>query len=138
MRFKRTACIVVVLRVSCSVVALRIELSATRLSVEYGQPALDYRVSPFAPQKLRFFRGAKDNLKSGTSESNRDPPGPKPGVLPTAPVPDMFLQSERLDLNQRSPGPRPGEITRLRHVLIVLFPAARVGVEPNLIGLKDR
>ena len=45
-------------------------------------------------------------FKSGTSESNRDPPAPKAGVLPSAPL------------------------TRLS--------AARVGVEPNLLGLKDR
>jgi hypothetical protein len=45
MRFKRTACIVVLLFVSCSVVVLGIELSTTRLSAEYGQPALDYRSS---------------------------------------------------------------------------------------------
>ncbi len=42
--------------------------------------------------RLPFF-------KSGTSGSNRraDPPGPKPGVLPSAPVPDCFVlfQSER-------------------------------------------
>ena len=46
MRFKRTACIVVVLLlVLCSVVVLGIELSTTRLSAEYGQPALDYHWS---------------------------------------------------------------------------------------------
>ena len=27
-------------------------------------------------------------LKSGTPESNRDPPAPKAGVLPSAPLPD--------------------------------------------------
>ena len=48
-------------------------------------------------------------LKSGTSESNRDPPAPKAGVLPSAPLP-VCLQSERPDLNRRSPGPRPGAI----------------------------
>ena len=56
-----------------SVVALRIELSAARLSAEHGQPALDDLL-----------------VKSGTSGSNRKPPGPKPGVLPTAPLPDIF------------------------------------------------
>ena len=30
-------------------------------------------------------------VESGTSESNRKPPGPKPGVLPTAPLPDVVL-----------------------------------------------
>ena len=36
-------------------------------------------------------------VESGTSGSNRKPPGPKPGVLPTAPLPDvvLFIQSER-------------------------------------------
>ena len=45
--------------------------------------------------------------KSGTPESNRNPPAPKAGVLPSAPLP-ACLQSERPDLNRRSPGPRPG------------------------------
>jgi hypothetical protein len=65
-------------------------------------------------------------IQSGTSESNREPPAPKAGVLPSAPLPDSS-QSERQRpiglsadrcLNLRSPGPRPGAITRLRHVLI--------------------
>ena len=45
-------------------------------------------------------------IQSGTSESNREPPAPKAGVLPSAPVPDQSV--------------------------------TRVGVEPNLLGLKDR
>ena len=69
-------------------VALRIELSTTRLSAVSGPPALDYR------------------FQSGTPESNRNPPAPKAGVLPSAPLP--VCQSERPDLNRRSPGPRPG------------------------------
>ena len=95
-----------------SVVALRIELSAARLSAEHGQPALDDLLG-----------------ESGTSGSNRKPPGPKPGVLPTAPLPDVvvFIQSERSDLNRRSPVPRTGAITRLRYVLIAV---ARMGIEP--------
>ena len=37
-------------------------------------------------------------VESGTSGSNRKPPGPKPGVLPTAPLPVvLFIQSERSD-----------------------------------------
>jgi hypothetical protein len=56
-------------------------------------------------------------ILSGTSESNREPPAPKAGVLPSAPLPD--LKSERQDLNLRSLGPQPSAITRLRHVLIV-------------------
>ena len=58
-----------------SVVALRIELSAARLSAEHGQPALD-----------DLF------VESGTSGSNRKPPAPKAGVLPSAPLPDVFCQ----------------------------------------------
>ena len=66
-------------------------------------------------------------VESGTSGSNRPfflvnrAPGPKPGVLPTAPLPDVvvFVQSERSDLNRRSPVPRTGAITRLRYVLIM-------------------
>ena len=72
--------------------------------------------------------------KSGTSGSNRKPPGPKPGVLPTAPLPDvvLFVQSERSDLNRRSPVPRTGAITRLRHVLMVSSSSvARMGIEPG-------
>ena len=64
-------------------------------------------------------------FKSGNSESNRDPPAPKAGVLPSAPLPDC--QSERQDLNLRSPGPRPGAITRLRYVLSQV---PRRGIEP--------
>ena len=66
-------------------------------------------------------------VESGTSGSNRPfflvnrAPGPKPGVLPTAPLPDVvvFVQSERSDLNRRSPVPRTGAITRLRYVLMM-------------------
>ena len=43
----------------------------------------------------------------------RELPSLEPVVCSLSPV-----QSERLDLNQRSPGPRPGAITRLRYVLI--------------------
>ena len=43
-------------------------------------------------------------FQSGTPESNRDPPAPKAGVLPSAPLP-VCLQSERPDLNRRSPVP---------------------------------
>jgi hypothetical protein len=57
-------------------------------------------------------------IQSGTSESNREPPAPKAGVLPSAPLPECF-QSERQDSNLRSLGPQPSAITRLRHVLIV-------------------
>lgn len=53
------------------VVAPRIELDATRLSVEYGQPALHYL------------------LQSSTWESNPQPRGPKPRVLPSAPLLDI-------------------------------------------------
>lgn len=74
-----------------SVVVPRIELGATRLSAVSGPPALDYR------------------FQSGTPESNREPPAPKAGVLPAAPLPGC-VQSERPDLNRRSPGPRPGAI----------------------------
>ncbi len=73
------------------VVVLRIELSVTCSSDRSGRPALDYR------------------FQSGTPESNREPPAPKAGVLPSAPLP-ACLQSERPDLNRRSPGPRPGAI----------------------------
>ena len=34
-------------------------------------------------------------VESGTSGSNRKPPGPKPGVLPTAPLPDVVFRSVR-------------------------------------------
>ena len=54
----------------------RIGLGATRLSAVSGPPALDYR------------------FQSGTPESNREPPAPKAGVLPSAPLP-ACLQSER-------------------------------------------
>ena len=63
-------------------------------------------------------------IQSGTSESNREPPAPKAGVLPSAPLPECF-QSERQDSNlghRRAAvvalGPQPSAITRLRHVLI--------------------
>ena len=113
MRFNRVCIsISLLLTIYPSVVALRIELRAARLSAEHGQPALD-----------DLF------VESGTSGSNRKPPGPKPDVLPTAPLPDivLFIQSERSDLNRRSPVPRTGAITKLRYILMS---AARMGVEP--------
>ena len=55
-------------------------------------------------------------FQSGTPESNREPPAPKAGVLPSAPLP-VCLQSERPDLNRRSPGPR----TRSGHPAIPGF-----------------
>ena len=63
------------------VVAPRIELSATRVSGGFGRPALDYRVVVVE--------------KSDTSESNRDPPAPKAGVLPFAPVSDVVCRVRR-------------------------------------------
>ena len=70
-------------------------------------------------------------LKSGTSESNRDPVA-EATVLPSAPLPDR--QSERPDLNRGhrraalvAPGPQPGAITRLRYVLSSV---PRRGIEP--------
>ena len=63
MRFKRLSnCIVFSVKLCSLVVALRIELSATRLSAGYGQPALDYRLLPFAPRKLRYFHGVKGDF----------------------------------------------------------------------------
>jgi hypothetical protein len=98
-----------------AVVALRIELSVTALSGPSGQPVLDYLV------------------QSGASESNRNPPAPKAGVLPSAPPPDF--QSERSESNRRSLGPQPSAIPSFA---TFCFLVTRVGVEPNLIGLKDR
>ena len=102
----RDLCITLSATVPVPVVVLRIELSVTCSSDRSGPPALDYR------------------FQSGTPESNREPPAPKAGVLPSAPLP-ACLQSERPDLNRRSPGPRPGAIPRLRHVL---SPTARTPI----------
>ena len=76
MRFNRNAgSMSVSLSCRCrKVVAPRIELSTTRVSGGFGRPALDYHVK-----------------KSDTSESNRDPPAPKAGVLPSAPVSDVVF-----------------------------------------------
>ena len=113
MHFNRVSFSMTVTPVSQLVVAPRIELGAARLSAEHGPPALDDH----------FL------LQSGTSGSNRKPPAPKAGVLPSAPLPDVvFLhKSERSDLNRRSPVPRTGAIAKLRYVLM---PAARMGIEP--------
>ncbi len=106
-----------------SVLVLGIELSAAVLSGPLGQPALDYRSS-------RVPRGRTEILLVPNQACSH---------LHLYPNVLLRCQSERQDLNLRSRGPRPRAITRLRHVLIVLFlPAARVGVEPNLLGLKDR
>ena len=48
-------------------VALRVELSAIRLSddgdASLGEaPALDYRLLPFAPRKLRYFHGVNGDF----------------------------------------------------------------------------
>ena len=82
MRFKRRRCNIVCSFVSVPVVALRIELSTTRLSAVSGPPALDYHL-----------------VKSGTSGSNRDPPAPKAGVLPSAPLPESLCQWTCRELN---------------------------------------
>ena len=105
LRFKRRRCNIVCSFVSVRVVVLRIELSTTRLSAVSGPPALDY------------------HAKSGTPESNRNPPAPKAGVLPSAPLPVCF-QSERPrpirhpcrsvpePAISRSPGPQAGTLAR--------------------------
>ena len=89
-RFNRRMRCILFLLVLCSVVALRIELSATRLSAGYGQPALDYRV-PLGIAVTRSLRTTIRPIKSGTPESNRNPPAPKAGVLPSAPLPDCLV-----------------------------------------------
>ena len=106
------------------VVALRIELSTTRVSAVSGPPALDYR------------------SKSGTPESNRDPPAPEAGVLPSAPLPACF-QSER-PRPIRHPFrsvPEPAvswsptrRDPRLRHVLIK-YPVGESN--PNPTGIRS-
>ena len=105
----------VLLWFSNSVVALRIELSATRLSAVSGQPALDYRLS-------RAPRSRTENLLL-----------PKQACYHLHLYP-IFIQSERLDLNQRSSGPQPDAITRLRYVL---SPVPRRGIEPLLADRKS-
>jgi hypothetical protein len=104
--------------VCSSVVDLRIELSATRLSAGYGQPALDYHL-----------------VKSGTSGSNRDPPAPKAGVLPSAPLPESLCQWTCRELN-------PEALSASQSVdpsaSPLVLSATRVGFEPDLAGLKDQ
>lgn len=72
-------------------VAPRIELGATRLSAGYGQPARDYLGHRLTTVAIHLT----PSLQSGTSESNREPPAPKAGVLPSAPLPESFAISER-------------------------------------------
>lgn len=93
---------------SLLVVALRIELSATRLSAAPGPPALDYL------------------FKSGTSESNRNPPAPKAGVLPFAPLPD-FLSVRTAGFEPATSWPPTRRDAKLRYVL---FSVPRTGIEP--------
>ena len=107
------------------VVALRIELSTTRVSAVSGPPALDYR------------------SKSGTPESNREPPAPEAGVLPSAPLPVCLFQSERPRPIRRPcrSVPEPAvswsptwRDPRLRHVLIK-YPVGESN--PNPTGIRS-
>ena len=59
-----------------------------------------WATSPRLPFSSRVLRSRTRAPTAGWS-----PPGPKPGVLPSAPVPDMSHQSERQDSNLRSPAP---------------------------------
>lgn len=72
-------------------VAPRIELSTTRLSAGYGQPARDYLGHRLTTVAMHLT----PSLQSGTSESNREPPAPKAGVLPSAPLPESFSSDQR-------------------------------------------
>jgi hypothetical protein len=68
-------------------------------------------------------------VQSGISESNREPPAPKAGVLPSAPLPECF-QSERQDSNQHSLGPQPSAISlALPRSDVRRAPRAQVGWE---------
>ncbi len=119
MRFKRISdCIVYSLVVGLSVVDLRIELSATRLSDGYGPPALDYHL-----------------FKSGTSGSNRDPPAPKAGVLPSAPLPDRCCQWTCRELNPEALSASQSADPSASPLVVSV---TRVGFEPDLAGLKDQ
>ena len=72
-------------------------------------------------------------LKSGMSESNRNPPLPKRGVLPTAlhpidKVDELGVEPRSLECkSKRRPVGKP-----------ILIKAARVGFEPDLSGLKNQ
>ena len=98
-----------------AVVALRIELSVTVLSGPSGQPVLDYRIS-------RALRSRTETL-----------------LLPKQACFHLHLrpicQSERSESNRRSLGPQPSAIPGFATFCFLM---TRVGVEPNLIGLKDR
>jgi hypothetical protein len=97
----------VVILFTSKVVALRIELSVTALSGPSGQPVLDYL------------------NKSGASESNRNPPAPKAGVLPSAPPPNC--QSERSELNRRS----VAVATAIPGFATFCLSVPREGIEPS-------
>ena len=61
-----------------------------------------------------------------------------PGGLPLPYIPSFSQNGRNRTADLLAPHPLrgyPGAITRLRYVLV---PVARVGVEPNLFGLKDR
>src|SRR5262249_23860691 len=97
-----------------AVVALRIELSVTALSGPSGQPVLDYRISR-APRSRT-----------------------EPLLLPKQACSHLHLrpicQSERSESNRRSVAAATATPGFATFCLLV----TRVGVEPNLIGLKDR
>ena len=110
-------CVSIAARASllCSPVFLKPHVSGLKPSAS-GSPAnrtqRDPVISRIQATSLRL------PIQSGTSESNREPPAPKAGVLPSAPLPECF-QSERQDSNLRSLGPQPSAITKLRLVLII-------------------
>ena len=83
-----------------------------------GAPALDYHL-----------------FKSGTSGSNRDPPAPKAGVLPSAPLPELLCQWTCRELN---PGALIASQSADPSASPLVISVTRVGFEPDLAGLKDQ
>ena len=71
--------------------------------------------------------------KSDTSESNREPPGPKPGVLPSAPVSDVVCSSRRGRFRRRISSMLAGR-EALESSSAVLQTAARPSQLPAQIG----
>ena len=99
------------------VVALRVELSATWLSARYGQPALDYQCSQVGKVGLEPTISCSQNTRASRCPTSR-------------------LSVRTAGFEPAISWPPTRRDTRLRYVLELS--AARVGVEPNLLGLKDR
>jgi hypothetical protein len=94
-------------------------------------------------QRGRLIRAARATSprlprKSGAWGSNPDPPAPKAGVLGHRSAAGGLVAAPPPDVRDQSQGRPDGTAAAAAMARYVPTSVARVGVEPNLIGLKGR